>query len=209
MYMPAAIPDRDRFPSFRDDGKRPSTLFYMDIEIAQRFGLRATWETLRRYGDLKTRNPYEVTELYIIISTPCGYWHWTNGGNRIDCWGESLTAERFDTKAEAEQCIREEYDADMDGRLPPSISPQGDADCRSLGGARPYRSGGNVMRNCDILKDYDAAMAVFICQTNWRGYCTRPHITFGQWLYEDSEISRREMSKGRTRIDEQLKGGQS
>lgn len=65
------------------------------------------------------------------------------------------------------------------------------------------------MRNCDILKVYDAAMAVFICQTNWRGYCTRPHITFGQWLYEDSEISRREMSKGRTRIDEQLKGGQS
>ena len=68
MYIPQAIPDRDRFPSFRDDGKRPSTLFYMDIEIAQRFGLRATWETLKRCGDLKTRDPYEVTELYVALN---------------------------------------------------------------------------------------------------------------------------------------------
>ena len=68
MKIPVAIPDRDRFPSFNDDGKRPSTLFYMDIEIAQRFGLRATWETLKRCGDLKTRDPYEVTELYMALN---------------------------------------------------------------------------------------------------------------------------------------------
>lgn len=61
------------------------------------------------------------TETFYIIATPCGYWHWTDGGNRIDCWGEPLTAERFDTKAEAEQCIREEYDADMDGYPRPSV----------------------------------------------------------------------------------------
>ncbi len=68
-YLPKAIPDRDRFPSFNDDGKRPSTLFYFDIEIvAQRFGLRATWETLRRCGDLAKRDPYEVTELYIALN---------------------------------------------------------------------------------------------------------------------------------------------
>lgn len=68
LNIPQAIPDRDRFPSFNDDGKRPSTLFYMDLEIAQRFGLRATLETLRDCGDLTKRDPYEVTELYMALS---------------------------------------------------------------------------------------------------------------------------------------------
>ena len=60
-------------------------------------------------------------EEFYIIATPSGYWHWTNSGQRIDCWGEPLTAERFDTKKEAEAFIDEEYDADMDGYPRPSV----------------------------------------------------------------------------------------
>ena len=56
-------------------------------------------------------------EEFYIISTPSGYWHWTNSGQRIDCWGEPLTAERFDTKNEAETCIAEMY-GEHDGYEP-------------------------------------------------------------------------------------------
>lgn len=57
------------------------------------------------------------------------------------------------------------------------------------------------MRNCDIFRLYDAAMASFIVQTNWKGYCIRPYVTFGQWLLEDSEVSRKAMMDGRAKID--------
>ena len=56
-------------------------------------------------------------ETFYIIGTPCGYWHWGSGGSRIDCWGDPLTAERFDTKAEAKRCIAEEY-GEHDGYEP-------------------------------------------------------------------------------------------
>ena len=58
-----------------------------------------------------------------------------------------------------------------------------------------------MQRNCDITKEYDAAMATFIVQTNWKGYCIRPHITFGQWLLEDADASRQAMMEGRAKID--------
>ena len=58
------------------------------------------------------------TETFYIIGTESGYWHWTDSGSRIDCWGEPLTAERFDTEKEAEKCIDEEYDPDIDGDRP-------------------------------------------------------------------------------------------
>ena len=44
-------------------------------------------------------------------------------------------------------------------------------------------------------------MAAFIVQTNWKGYCIRPNITFGQWLLEDADASRKAMMEGRAKID--------
>lgn len=58
-----------------------------------------------------------------------------------------------------------------------------------------------MARNCDITREYDAAMAAFIVQTNWKGYCIRPNITFGQWLLEDADASRKAMMEGRAKID--------
>ena len=57
-------------------------------------------------------------ETFYIIATESGYWHWTPSGQRIDCWGDPVTAERFDTKAEAEAFIDEEYDEEIDGKRP-------------------------------------------------------------------------------------------
>ena len=57
------------------------------------------------------------TETFYIVGTESGYWHW-DSGSRIDCWGEPLTAERFDTQADAERCIEEEHDPDIDGKRP-------------------------------------------------------------------------------------------
>ena len=58
------------------------------------------------------------TEEFYIIATPSGYWHWTQGGERLDCWADPATAERFDTKKEAKAHIDEEYDPDIDGARP-------------------------------------------------------------------------------------------
>lgn len=63
-----ALSDRERFPAFHYDGNRPSTLFYADLKVAQAFGIRAVWDTLKRCGDLTERNPYEVTELYVVLN---------------------------------------------------------------------------------------------------------------------------------------------
>lgn len=56
-------------------------------------------------------------ETFYIIGTPWGYWHWGNSGCLNDCWGEPLTAERFDTKKKAETCIAEMY-GEHDGYEP-------------------------------------------------------------------------------------------
>ena len=58
---------------------------------------------------------------FFVIATPEGYWHYNEAGCRIDCWGDPLTAESFDTKAEAERFIDEEYDDGMDGYPRPSV----------------------------------------------------------------------------------------
>lgn len=50
-----------------------------------------------------------LEETFYIIATESGYWYWGNGGQRIDCWGDPATAERFDTKEEAETCIDEYF----------------------------------------------------------------------------------------------------
>ena len=63
-----AINDAERFPSFGDDGKRPSTLFYADFKVAEAFGFESVCETMERCGDLKTRNPAGVTELYVVLN---------------------------------------------------------------------------------------------------------------------------------------------
>lgn len=63
-----SLNDAQRFPSFADDGKRPSTLFYADFKVAEAFGLNAIKETMERCGNLATRAPAEVTELYIVLN---------------------------------------------------------------------------------------------------------------------------------------------
>ena len=63
-----ALSDRERFPAFYYSENRPSTLFYADLKVAMACGIRAVWETLKRCGDLTTRDPYEVTELYVVLN---------------------------------------------------------------------------------------------------------------------------------------------
>lgn len=58
------------------------------------------------------------TEEFYIIATPSGYWHFTAFDERLDCWADPGTAERFDTKEKAEAYIDEEYDEDIDGARP-------------------------------------------------------------------------------------------
>lgn len=61
------------------------------------------------------------SETFFIIAATEGYWHFRTDGSRIDCWGDPLTAERFDTQEEAETFIDEEYDDGMDGYPRPSV----------------------------------------------------------------------------------------
>lgn len=63
-----ALSDRERFPAFHYSDNRPSTLFYADLKVAMAFGIRAVWDTLKNCGDLTRRNPYEVTELYVVLN---------------------------------------------------------------------------------------------------------------------------------------------
>ena len=63
-----ALSDRERFPAFHYSENRPSTLFYADLKVAMAFGIRAVWDTLKRCGDLAERDPYEVTELYVVLN---------------------------------------------------------------------------------------------------------------------------------------------
>lgn len=63
-----SLSDRERFPAFNYEENRPSTLFYADLKVAQAFGIRSVWDTLKRCGDLKKRDPYEVTELYVALN---------------------------------------------------------------------------------------------------------------------------------------------
>lgn len=58
----------DRFPAYYYDENRPSTVFYADLKVAMAFGIRAVWDTLKRCGDLTKRDPYEVTELYVVLN---------------------------------------------------------------------------------------------------------------------------------------------
>lgn len=63
-----SLNDAERFPSFNDDGKRPSTLFYADFKVAEAFGFKSVRDTMERCGDLKMRDPAEVTELYFVLN---------------------------------------------------------------------------------------------------------------------------------------------
>lgn len=59
--------DAQRFPCSHVVD-RPSTLFYADFKVAERFGIAAVWDTFRRCGDLKERDTKEVTELYVVLN---------------------------------------------------------------------------------------------------------------------------------------------
>lgn len=63
-----ALSDRERFPAYYYDENRPSTVFYADLKVAMAFGIRAVWDTLKRCGDFTKRDPYEVTELYVVLN---------------------------------------------------------------------------------------------------------------------------------------------
>lgn len=64
-----AINDAQRFPSFGPtDAPRASTLFYADFKVAEAFGTRALRDTYRNCGDLRTRDPKEVTELAVVAN---------------------------------------------------------------------------------------------------------------------------------------------
>lgn len=63
-----SLSDAERFPSFQETKQeRPSTLFYADIKVAERFGLRAVRETLRDCH-IEQRGASVLTELYIAIN---------------------------------------------------------------------------------------------------------------------------------------------
>ena len=62
-----AINDAQRFPCAHEVA-RPSTLFYADFKVAEAFGIKATYETFRNCGDLTSRDPKEVTELYVALN---------------------------------------------------------------------------------------------------------------------------------------------
>lgn len=70
IFTNYATSDKDRFPSFAQEceAARPSTCFYADLKVAEAFGVSAVKDTLVRCGDLHKRNPYEVTELYLVLN---------------------------------------------------------------------------------------------------------------------------------------------
>ena len=79
LYIPN---DKQRFPAFYPEceEKRPSTLFYADFKVAERFGMRAVFETMGRCGmggidkdkwreGLNERyTPAQITELYVVLN---------------------------------------------------------------------------------------------------------------------------------------------
>lgn len=58
-------------------------------------------------------------ESFFVICSETGYWHFNSTGGLVHCWGDLLTAERFDTREDAEALI------DMECR-----TNRWDGDCR-------------------------------------------------------------------------------
>ena len=43
----------------------------------------------------------KIESSFYVIRSECGYWHYNTTGALVTCWGDPLTAERFDSPNEA------------------------------------------------------------------------------------------------------------
>lgn len=46
-----------------------------------------------------------IESSFYVIRSDCGYWHYNITGALVTCWGDPLTAERFDSPKDAREFL--------------------------------------------------------------------------------------------------------
>ena len=70
MFELYAVSDAERFPCAYPEGEqgRPSTLYWADFSVAEKFGVKALKDTWAKVGDIKELDPAVLTELIVVLN---------------------------------------------------------------------------------------------------------------------------------------------